>query len=637
MPRMLERYSSNKEHLFIRARARVKRAKARGGADEADLAEMQQDANERAEATYQERRFEFARFQNELCKPEVADASLNYLARWRDYSTPAEQLASVVGIMHRIAVKAGRHDLFFPHDVRQTLKALLSSPMVPAMEATAPTTARDAKKLIEYILKRYEKLTPEQQTKYAMGKGRTRELKAKKMPREIHVSPTRGHVGDVGIAVGLLAKLGKVRDIMWVKEALELASAERTEIVLSTDGAAARARSEERDDWDDLDRRRAPQSALDSNHLPSDAAVAKFTSFIMSYPNAEVANDGCMLSELKMLCRLVGLESESSESRSASVLQLALTPLTAGEDKMRWIVPAEVPPAHLDAEVAYIEEFMRSPYDTEGAELRSFVRVVPKPRAKKTAAERDADEEDPSGYDTYGSGVVSDNDDGTEAQNAARSRKEAAAELRKSRKRKPGNAAPRPRKKKAGPTWTAGDFIEDSDEEMAQAQAILDARANAALAAEANASRAAAISDSDSGSSASTRRRARGPARPRPTALARMDGTHVSPARSTPSRAGSTPPTSSPARDSPAPAKTRKLRPSGGLFFGGMDSDEEDAAMSDAELRADSPSPAVRSATQVKRPAMLESDDEASAQEESAPTAQLAKRRRAAVLDSDDE
>lgn len=282
MPKMLERYASDKENMFVRAkkRARNARKKALEDGDEEAAEEAMRGGDEaikeKAEDMFTERRFQFQHFQSRLTTRKLADACVTYLGRWREYSEPGEHLSRVVGVMHRIAIKAQDYRAFFPAPHRTAFRAILVSPLFSSLEVYNKTATSDLKKLLEFILKKFDKLDQEEQTKWATAKHPRGQAKPPKLPAEITCKFGVDSTEQFGVAVGLLLSKEKMKYVLWVKNALEMASAQRAEIVASVDGDLEQGRAAPMDvDSDDSDDETL-ESRRKKGHLPSNDALDKF-------------------------------------------------------------------------------------------------------------------------------------------------------------------------------------------------------------------------------------------------------------------------------------------------------------------------------------------------------------------------
>ncbi|KAK0555790.1 Topoisomerase 1-associated factor 1 [Tilletia horrida] len=351
-PRSLERHMKGRDSMMVKAKTRVRKQMRQDGehaADDDD--EVEKRAHNMVEDVYKERVFTFNAFQDKLSSRYLADTCLAYVLRWQDFSNPQEQLDTVVRVMHRIAIKANGRRMFYQAHQRAGFKRLKEHMIV--LEAIAPKAADNLKQLIKVVQRSFEKLTPEEKAKYAEGQRAPRQLKTAAPPKDIVVKPGHSVDEQVGIAVGLLLEKELMSHVNWVKGALEHASEQRKKVILDVDGADAL------DPDEDGDIRR-----------PSMTAMSKFDPYELPFEEGEekLKRDAASLPALKLLCRLVGLD--------------------AREDECIWSVPAINLPEHLDSDVAAIEKYIRSPFDTNGEQYSTFVQNVRKQRERKLAEPR---------------------------------------------------------------------------------------------------------------------------------------------------------------------------------------------------------------------------------------------------------
>lgn len=258
MPRMLERYSKDKDHMYVKAKQQVRRNTKTN--DKSSLAEEEIEVQTIAKNQQTERKFEFEKFQSKMCSNHLADACLLYLSRWQEFQDHAsEQVYNVTQILHRLAVKASDLGLFFPYKRRMILQSLQSDYSFWSFVRTdASQVESDLRKLFQYILRKFDKLSEEEQAKWGDGMALPKAVKIFKMPAEIEIKPSRGHLDDVGIAVGLMLEKDKLSAVMWIKSGLEEAIRMKKAIV--------EKENEEGDviddDDDDVDEDRIPNSAL---------------------------------------------------------------------------------------------------------------------------------------------------------------------------------------------------------------------------------------------------------------------------------------------------------------------------------------------------------------------------------------
>jgi len=219
MPKILERYSKDKDHMYVKAKQQLKKNKN----DQNSLAEDEMEAREIAKNEQIERKFEFQKFQSKMCSSNLADACLNYLTRWREFNhRPSEQVFNVTQVLHRLAIKAGDVRLFFPHKRRQILKELqLNHSFWSFLHAEAPLVEPDLRKFVDYVLRKFDKMEEVERAKWGEGMSAPKPVKVFKMPAEVEIKPSRGHLDDLGIAIGLLLEKDKMRSIIWIKNGLE--------------------------------------------------------------------------------------------------------------------------------------------------------------------------------------------------------------------------------------------------------------------------------------------------------------------------------------------------------------------------------------------------------------------------------
>lgn len=382
MPRMLEKYSTNEEHTFYRAKRHVRKARStrvQDGSDTLDddgvpLCGTQGETKAKVDEMYTDRRFNFHKFQNKLCTRPLVNACVGYLGRWRDFTLPAEQLGNVVGVLHRIAIKAGEVRMFYPEHIRLALSAISKGPIFAALQPQASQATGDCKKLIEYCLRRYEKLPQEQKDLWAFGKAAPRPPKKNKMPREVQVKPGFSRDEQVGVAIGLLAEQNKMGRVMWIKAALENASAQRLQTVFNVEKskmweAAKRQKEADGETCGEEPTAEENEAMMDAiaEAVASEDSVAQFQPYDLGYDgDAELRNEATFAPPVKLLCRLMGLESDEDD-----------------ESHWKWRVPAHILPTHLDADVQLIENYIRSPFSIEAANFELLTQNVRKPRAMK--------------------------------------------------------------------------------------------------------------------------------------------------------------------------------------------------------------------------------------------------------------
>ncbi|CAD6902023.1 unnamed protein product [Tilletia laevis] len=348
-PRSLERFMKGRESMLVKAKTRVRKQMRMDGEHDGDEDEIEKRAQDIVEDAYKERVFTFNHFQDKLSSRFLADACLHYILRWQEFSNPKDQLDTVVRVMHRIAIKGNGRRMFYQYHQRQSFKKLSSQMSV--LLAVAPKPAENLKQLIKVVQRSWDKLLPEEQEKFAEGKRAPRQIKTALPAKDIMVKPGHSIEEQIGVAVGLLLEKELMSYVNWVKGALEHASSQRREIILSTDGMDAL----EPDEDGDFKR-------------PSLTAMRKFEAYKLPYGEGDdkLEKDAASLPALKLLCNLVGLDQHE-----------------ISEEECTWSVPTGSLPEHLDSDIATIDKYIRSPFDTNGEPYSTFVQNVRKQRERK--------------------------------------------------------------------------------------------------------------------------------------------------------------------------------------------------------------------------------------------------------------
>ncbi len=268
---------------------------------------------------------------------------------------------------------------------------------------------------------------------------------------------------EIGVAVGLLLKKEKMQAVLWVKSALEMASATRTELLARHEEQEAQRSTDASISVPGEDGEEGG-ALLGELEKQNESPVERFQPFELAYRgNDELRTDASLLPELKLLCRLIGLESNEDELVN-----------------WRWSVPKEILPHHLDEKVDAIERFIREPLDTHGRELTALVMRIRKPRVGGEGEGDTLNPADlPSGWDGGQSDSDEDGDyfDRVRANQSVVDGSNAAADgglLRSSG----GKGRSKSTSKKGGSRKqkrrTQQDFINDSDDEFAFAMGDLD-------------------------------------------------------------------------------------------------------------------------------------------------------------------
>lgn len=369
IPRLLERYSKDKDNLYIKVKRQMSRKDADG--DSSDQQQVQRAVDDQIK----ERKFEFEKFQAHICSSQLIIASLSYLARWREITEDVEEhIASVVHILHRLVVKAGCVRLLFPYRHRMTLRTLQQDASLwLLLQNRAVQTAADATKLIKYVLSKFDRLDESEKGMWGEGMKMPKPVKVFKMPAEIEITPSRGHADDVRIAVGLLVEKGLTRVVSWVKSGIEEAARTKEAIVREEKEEAEEAALTNSDGDGEGD-----EEAPRSTRLPV-KAFERFDDFKLSYhENDTMREDASTRPEVKLLCRLLGFRSKEDD-----------------DHHWIWTIPAEAMPSDLETDADLLDDAVRFPYETLGERFETFVsRVRKAPARHRVTVNENGDEEE---------------------------------------------------------------------------------------------------------------------------------------------------------------------------------------------------------------------------------------------------
>ncbi|GAA5969681.1 hypothetical protein JCM11641_008004 [Rhodosporidiobolus odoratus] len=451
--RMLEKYSKSKSYMYVRkkkaGRAKKKKKQQSGNEDEGDGLGMGNEEDEeeieieQSAVSFGEHAFQFEKFEQRFADEAVLSTCMVYLESYKTFRS-GEQMKRIVALMHRQAVKAKSEGLFFKPSVLELFKRVMDDPDV-AGAREGPNA--DLRKLIEYVLRKFFKAVQDHpflllecffpKTRSQLGKMRLGELdpyadtdddtpayRAKKIG-EVEVQPGFSLTQQIGIVIACLVDGEDLELVELVKSQLALASAARTEIVLTTDGVAeAAAELLAEDDSDEAIRARAAQLKG-----PSAEAVALFVPHNVDFgEDPEQKESATVNPHFKLLMRL--LEWESTETPETSELV--------------WSIPATIVPSRLDSDLKIINDFLLDPVDPQNgksaSELLRKKRKKPVRRKRKLASDDELE-------------LGEDGEDGEEGDEAGEGKK-AKAKKQRAKKRKEEEMA-----------YKSAQFIADSDDE----------------------------------------------------------------------------------------------------------------------------------------------------------------------------
>lgn len=153
--KMLERYSSSKEHMYVRSRRQRQRKKQTPDAQPAATsgnASDDEEAEARAKELVRERAFDFAKFESKFVNEHCVDTFTSLLEYYAELSV--EQIRRVITFYHRCAVKQGRELLIFRLDIFELLLRIVGD----KNNVSATSKARDeVEAFLRHISRRFAK------------------------------------------------------------------------------------------------------------------------------------------------------------------------------------------------------------------------------------------------------------------------------------------------------------------------------------------------------------------------------------------------------------------------------------------------------------------------------------------------
>jgi replication fork protection complex subunit Tof1/Swi1 len=156
--KLLERFSKQHEHMFVRSRIRRKqKGKGKGvdeepGSGEEDLAELSKN-------TMKERAFDYSRFETKFLTQSCTNTFLAFLGHYKELSY--SQMKRAITFFHRIFVKRGEEVLLFRLDIVELFHRIMQDPDgLPASHPARKEMDQFVKHFLKKLFKKLE-TTPE--------------------------------------------------------------------------------------------------------------------------------------------------------------------------------------------------------------------------------------------------------------------------------------------------------------------------------------------------------------------------------------------------------------------------------------------------------------------------------------------
>ncbi|KAK4058290.1 Topoisomerase 1-associated factor 1 [Microbotryomycetes sp. JL221] len=373
--RTLEKYSKSKAFMFVRKKS-TKRANKGDDYDDGDEGARKHSFAEHA--------FQFEDYESASFKFAVEASLTTFLVYLESYRNLNEdQLKRIVALLHRIAIKAKSEVLFFKPSVLELFKRILEDDQCVT---SRQQPLKDLKKLIEFILRKFFKTIEERpfmliEAFFPKSSGQIKKAREgetnfyessdddgpgfKFKQGEVEVQPGYSLSDQIGIVVTALVESGQVDLVEFVKSQLTLASASRTQIVLTTDEEFNLPNHVEPDSDESL--------RLKAEWLrrgPSEQAKALFEPHNVKFETDDTQQAGSDNSQFKLLMRLLQWESDRA----------------LGSDVWQWVIPVTLMPKTLDGDIKMIENFQLDPINPQGktaADLLRKKRKTPVRRSRR--------------------------------------------------------------------------------------------------------------------------------------------------------------------------------------------------------------------------------------------------------------
>ena len=254
--KLLEKYSQQHEHMFVRSRRRQTKKKKQTALEtgDADVDELREENEEELVAAskraVRERTFDFQRFEAKYLNQSCINTFIAFLSFYKELD--ANQIMRTIKILHRIFEKRKMEVLLYRLDLVDLLYQMMQgSKALPRSHPAYKQVDQFAKHFLRKLFKKLEAepamyvellFTKVNSTIHFLQHGYD---KAAHVPRsrpaaELQIKPGEGldHGEQIGIAVGALLDDNHSSHVEWLKDVLKKAATERK---LWEDEAAARA------------------------------------------------------------------------------------------------------------------------------------------------------------------------------------------------------------------------------------------------------------------------------------------------------------------------------------------------------------------------------------------------------------
>ncbi|KAI5840596.1 timeless protein-domain-containing protein [Tricharina praecox] len=241
--KLLEKYSQQHEHMFVRSRRRQSKKAKEKAAALGEAAEHEEDDSELVAASKSaaaERAFDFTKFEAKYLNQNCINTFIAFLTYYQELN--ATQIMRAIKMFHRISEKRKMEVLLYRLDLVNLLHRMMQGSAAldrkhPAYKEVDQFTKHFLRKLFKkleaepamYVELLFTKLSS---TTHYLQHGYTKELHVAK-PRaaaELMIKPGSGvqsHSDQVGVGVAALLDDNKSSDVEWLKDVIRKAVTER--------------------------------------------------------------------------------------------------------------------------------------------------------------------------------------------------------------------------------------------------------------------------------------------------------------------------------------------------------------------------------------------------------------------------
>ncbi|CUS10895.1 unnamed protein product [Tuber aestivum] len=240
--KMLERFSKQHEHMFVRSRKRAraqrkKNATVEDGAEGVPEEEEGEEIAELSKATMRERAFNYSRFEQKFLTQSCVDTFLAFIGNYKELNY--SQMKRAIIFFHRVFVKREQEVLMFRIDIVELFNRILQGPdglpnSHPARKEMDQFFKHYMRKLVKMLEKRPELyvellFTKVNSTMHYLQFGYDKQAQVSK-PREaaeLRIKPGLEFNEQVSVVVGALLDENKGDAVDWLKTVLSTAISER--------------------------------------------------------------------------------------------------------------------------------------------------------------------------------------------------------------------------------------------------------------------------------------------------------------------------------------------------------------------------------------------------------------------------